>query len=348
MTDKTVVSEVSDMTNQNKTIDPVATGDTHANRIADNGGSAEAMPTLDTKNGPSSKAEIIMYTADYIAGLNNDNAVAFYDRIVADIKSKDATYTGGTKASTTAMASLATKEDLELVFAGDESLSEDFKTKATTIFEAAVSAAITVEKAKLEEANEVKIVAAASEVRESLTKRVGDFLDYMAESFVKENKVAIETNIRTEAVDSFLGGLKGLFAEHYVDIPADKVDVVESLTVENEALEGKLDEETAKNIALHSELRTLKAAAVLESKLEGLTDTQKDKFRALAGVYESGPLDAYEAKLTTIAEAVAVKTTPVLNEDITVSAVEPEATRAAVLDPQMQMFVDAIKRTANR
>lgn len=347
MTDKNTVSEVTDMTNQNKTIDPVSTGDTHANRIADNGGAAEAMPTLDTKNGPSSKAEVIMYTADYIAGLTNDNAMAFFDRISADIKSKDATYTGGTRASTTAMASLS-KEDLDLVFSADDTLSEEFKAKASTIFEAAVQATIIAERVKLEEANEVKIVAAATEVKEELTKRVGDFLDYMAETFVKENKVAIETNIRTEAVDSFLGGLKGLFAEHYVDIPADKVDVVESLTVENESLETKLNEETAKNVELHAELRTMKAATVLESKLEGLTDTQKDKFRALAGIYEGGPLDAYEAKLTTISEAVSVKSTPALNEDITVDAVEAEATRAPVIDPQMQMYVDAIKRTANR
>jgi hypothetical protein len=324
---------------------PVSTGNTHANRIADAGNNAEPTPGIDPKDGPSTKAEVIMYTADYLAGLTQIDALDYYYKLVNDIRAKDATYSGGNTQATTAMASIATKEDLELVFASDESLSEDFKSKASTIFEAAIKAAITVETAKLEEANEAKLEEAVESVKADLATRVGDFLDYVAEGWVKENKLAIEASIRTEAVDSFLSGLKGLFAEHYVDVPADKVNVVESLTAEVEATEAKLNEETAKNIALSKELRAVKAAAILESKMEGLTDTQKDKFRSLAGVYEDTSVEEYDAKLTTIAEAVATKSAPVLREDTTVDPVEPEAA-AKVIDPQMAVFLSALKRTA--
>lgn len=351
MTDKTNIAEVSDMTGQNKSNDPVATGKLDSKRIADAGGTPDPMPTLDTKNGPSTKAEVIMYTADYIAGLNNDNALEFFNKIAAEIKAKDATYTGGTRASTTAMASLMTKEDLDLVFASDESLSEDFKAKASTIFEAAVGAAIVATQAKLEEAYEAKLEEATTVVRGEVNERITKFVDFVAERWLEENKKAIEAQIRTEAVDSFLGGLKNLFAEHYVEIPADKVDAVESLAAQADALEAQVNEESNKNIeanakivALETEITALKAAAVLEATIEGLTDTQKDKVRSLVGVYESGSLEDYTTKVTTISETVVVVPAKTINEDTTIDPVDAPQGEAAV-PAEMKAYLDFIRRS---
>jgi hypothetical protein len=351
MTDKTNIAEVSDMTNQNKANDPVAKGKLDSKRIADNGGAAEPMPTLDTKNGPSSKAEVIMYTADYIAGLTNDNALEFFNKIAAEIKAKDATYTGGTRASTTAMGSLMThKEDLDLVFASDESLSEEFKSKASTIFEAAVKASIIAETAKLEEAFDAKLEEVSETVKEELNTRVTSFIDYVAEKWLEQNKLAVEASIRTEAADTFLSGLKNLFAESYIDIPADKVNVVESLAAQNDILESQINDETSKNVeakktieSLELEINTLKAAAVLESSLDGLTDVQKEKVRSLVGVYEGGSLDDFSAKITTISETVVSAPAKMIKEDSTIDPVDAPA-REVAIDPDMKMYVDFMKR----
>lgn len=351
MTDTNNIAEVSDMTGQNVSNDPVAKGKINTGRIADAGGAGDPMPTVDAKNGPSSKAEIIKYTADYIAGLNNDNALEFFHKIAAEIKAKDATYTGGTRASTTAMASLMTKEDLDLVFASDESLSEEFKAKASTIFEAAVSAAIVSTEAKLEEAYDAKLVEATESVRKEVNERVTKFVDFVAERWLEQNKMAVEAQIRTEAVDSFLGGLRSLFAEHYVEIPADKVDAVESLAAQADALEAQVNEESNKNIeanakilALETEITALKAAAVLESSIEGLTDVQKDKVRSLVGVYESGSLEDYTTKVTTISETVVSAPAKTINEDATVDPVEAPKNEASV-SSEMQAYLDFIRRS---
>lgn len=351
MTDKTNIAEVSDMTNQNKSNDPVAKGKLDSKRIADNGGAAEAMPTLDTKNGPSSKAEVIMYTADYIAGLTNDNALEWFHKIAAEIKAKDATYTGGTRASTTAMGSLMThKEDLDLVFASDESLSEEFKARASTIYDAAIKATIIAETAKLEESFDAKLEEVSETVKEELQTRITSFVDYVAEKWLEQNKLAVEASIRTEAADTFLSGLKNLFAESYIDIPADKVNVVESLASQNDILEAQINEETTKNVeasaqikALELEINTLKAAAVLESSLDGLTDVQKEKVRSLVGVYEGGSLDDFSTKITTISETVVSAPVKTINEDSTVDPVDAPA-REVAIDPDMKMYVDFMKR----
>lgn len=355
MTDKTNIAEVSDMTGQNQSADPAAKGKMNSNRIADAGGPGDPMPQVDPKDGPSSKAEVIMYTADYIAGLNNDNAMAFYYKIVNDIRAKDATYTGGTTASTTAMASLAThKEDLDLVFASDESLSEEFKSKATTIFDAAVKASIIAETVKLEEAFEAKIEEVSETVRAEISERVTSFIDYVAEKWLEQNKLAVEASIRTEAADTFLTGLKGLFAEHYIDIPADKVNVVETLSAQNDTLEAQINEETAKVVeakktieSLELEINSLKAAAVLESSLEGLTDVQKEKVRKLVGVYESGSLEDYTTKITTISESVVSAPAKMIKEDATIDPVDaPE--KAPVVSPEMKAYLEFSSRFKNR
>lgn len=351
MTDKNNISEVTDMTKQNVANDPVATGKINSGRIADAGGAGDPMPTVDPKNGPSTKAEVIMYTADYIAGLTNDNALEFFNKIAAEIKAKDATYTGGTRASTTAMASLMTKEDLDLVFASDESLSEDFKAKASVIFESAVSAAMVATQAKLEESYEAKLEEATTVVRNEVNERITKFVDFVAERWLEENKKAIEAQIRTEAVDSFLGGLRNLFAEHYVEIPADKVDAVESLAAQADALEAQVNEEANKNIeanakivALETEINTLKAAAVLESTIEALTDTQKEKVRSLVGVYEGGSLEDYTSKVSTISETVVAAPVKTINEDSTVDPVEAPVVEAGV-SSEMKAYLDFIRRS---
>lgn len=310
---------------------------------------SEAMPTIDAKNGPSSKAEVIKYTAQHLQGLDPETAVAFYNKLVADFKSKDATYGGGkgTWAGASNAGSLA-KEDLDIVLGSDESLSEEFKAKVATIFEAVVSAAVTVEIARLEEETEAKLSEAVAEITAELTEKVEGHLNHVTAKWIEENKLAVESSLRVEAAESFMGALKSAFAEHYVSIPSESVDVVESLTDQVETLEARVNEEVEIAVALRKELNTLKSASVLESALEGLTDTQKDKVRKLAETVEIG--DDFAAKVSTLVEAVAPKAASqaVLSEDTMNEPVGISEEKTVTLDPVMASYVTSISRTKVR
>jgi hypothetical protein len=341
----------TDSAHNNYSAAPVETGNNHANRTADKTDSKDPMPTLDTTNTPSSRYEVINYVANYLAGINNENAMEFYNRIktAIDAKAMSGPTSIGTKAGASIVARGLAKEELELVFASDESLSEDFKTKAATLFEVALNTAIAAETTRLQEENDAKLEEVTESVKTELMDRVGNFIEYVAESWIEKNEPVVNSNLKVEAVDSFLEGMKSLFAEHYVSVPEDKVDVVESLTTEVSALEAKLNEETAKNIELADKLRKLDAKAVLESTLEGLTDTQKDKVRTMAEAVGFTTVEQYQTKLTTIKEAVAPKgNTKPLNEDTTVDRVEPTTTIVENVNPQVAAAAAAMKRLRAR
>lgn len=351
---KTVVEGAAptDSAHNNYSAAPVDTGNTHANRSADKSGSADPMPTLDTTNTPSSRYEVINYLANYVSGINNENAMEFFNRIktAIDAKAMSGPKSIQTKAGASIVAKGVAKEELELVFAADESLSEEFKTKAATLFEVALNTAIAAETARLEEENEAKLEEVTEGVKTELMDRVGNFIEYVAESWIEKNEPVVTSNLKVEAVDSFLEGMKSLFAEHYVSVPEDKVDVVESLSTEVSTLEAKLNEETAKNIELANKLRKLDAKAVLESTLDGLTDTQKDKVRSMAEAVDFTSVEEYQGKLTTIKEAVATKqNAKPLNEDTTVDPVNPPAEVVVEnVNPQVAAAAAAMKRLRAR
>jgi len=340
----------TDSAGNNKSASPVETGNPHANRSADKGDNKDAMQHLDTTNTPSGKVEIINYVTDYVAGMTNDNAQAFYDRIKDEWNSKR--FGNGAAINTTAGASIrakgVAKEELEAVFASDDTLSEEFKTKAATLFEAALGIAITSATAKLEEENDNKLEGIAEATKTELTDRVGNFIEYVADSWLEKNQKAVETGIRVEAVDSFLEGMKTLFAEHYVSVPEDKVDVVENLTKEVEDLDAKLNEETAKNIELAKEVTKLRAAAVLEATLVGLSDTQKDRVRSMAESVDYSTPEEYQTKLTTIKEAVAVTNGKPVKNDATQDIVEDVEQKTSKGDPDMAAAVAALSRLRAR
>jgi len=140
-------------------------------------------------------------------------------------------------------------EDMDLVFAGAD-LSEDFKAKATTIFEAAVTARTIEYKAQLDEQYEAKLAESVEAVADEVTEKVNSYLNYVVEQWVEDNKLAIESGLRTEVMESFLAGMRNVFVEHYVEIPEDKVDVVESLDARVAALEEQLNEQINANMKL--------------------------------------------------------------------------------------------------
>ena len=194
------------------------------------------------------------------------------------------------------------KEHIDALLAG-ENLSEDFRAKAETIFESAVSIRVDEEVQTLEEAYAAALEEEVGKIHEQLTEKVDDYLNYVVEQWVSENEVAIETGLRTELTEEFISGLRTLFAEHYIDIPEEKVTVVESLGSKVEELESKLDEEIDRNVGLTKQLTESRKFEVLVDACGNLTDTQAYKLRSLAENVQFTTVDEYSRKVETLRES---------------------------------------------
>ena len=192
-------------------------------------------------------------------------------------------------------------EHVDALFQGEE-LSEEFKEKALTIFEAAVKAKVEEEIALMEQAFSETLEEEVEAIQEELSSNVDDYLNYVVEQWVIDNEVAIEAGLRTELTEDFISGLKTLFAEHYIDLPEDKVSVVEELGFKVEELEHKLNEEIELSVALSKQLNESKKYEVIASAVDGLTSTQAEKLKSLAEGVEFTDVDNFSVKVKTIRE----------------------------------------------
>ena len=245
------------------------------------------------------------------------------------------------------MPKISMKEDIAEMFAGQD-LSEEFKEKASTLFEAAVSARIIAEVARLEEEYEEKLNEQIESVTTELTEKLDAYLDYVVEQWMEENEVAIETSLRNELMDDFIESLKGVFAEHYIDVPQDRLDVLESLASKVEELEARLDETISENNDLKQIAVQVEVDSIFDEVTEGLALTQVERFRSLAeGIEFDGDLDSYARKLNIIKEShfSEKKSSSMLTESIEEDGMQTEEIAVA---PDMKRYVQAISRTVKR
>ena len=197
-------------------------------------------------------------------------------------------------------------EDVEALL-GEEELSEEFKEKAKTIFEAALTSKVSELKEALEARYETALLEEVAEIKSALTERVDSYLEYVSQEWMTENQLAVEEGLKTEMTESFLTGMKSLFEEHYVTIPEDKYDVLESMVEKLDDMETKLNEQIEKNVSLNKRLSESVADGIFESVSEGLAATQKDKLASLAESVEFESEDQYREKLETLKEAYFAK-----------------------------------------
>jgi hypothetical protein len=193
------------------------------------------------------------------------------------------------------------KEDMEVLFDGED-LSEEFKNKATTIFEAAVGAKIALITEELESEYQNKLEESLSIAIKDISTKLDDYMNYVVQEWMEENRVAIESSLRSEVTEEFIEGLKSLFAEHYIEIPEDKVNVVEELSDRVEELEEKLNEAISDNIELNKHLTESVKSLVFADVAEDLADTQIDKFASLAEGVVFVDADNYKRKLEIVKE----------------------------------------------
>ena len=205
-------------------------------------------------------------------------------------------------------------EDVSALLEGEE-LSEEFQEKARTIFEAALRSKVEEIKegmvAAYDEAYEERLVEEVTEIKSALTERVDSYLEYVAEEWVTENRLAIESGLKAEMSESFLSGMKSLFEEHYVSIPEEKYDVLESMVEKLDEMETKLNEQIEKNITLNSRLSESVADGIFDEVAEGLALSQKEKLASLAESVEFESAKTYREKLEMLKESYfSAKKTP--------------------------------------
>jgi hypothetical protein len=194
------------------------------------------------------------------------------------------------------------EEDVNALLSGEE-LSEEFQEKARTIFETAIRSKVAEIKEELQETYENALVEEIEVIKQGLVERVDSYLEYVADEWISENALAIEAGLKTEMTESFLQGMKGLFEDHYVSIPEEKYDVIESMVDKLDEMEEKLNEQIERNIALNNRLAESVADVIFADVAEGLALSQKDKLASLAENVEFDSESDYREKLVTLRES---------------------------------------------
>lgn len=242
------------------------------------------------------------------------------------------------------------KIDLGALFDGQE-LSEDFKLKAIAVFEAAVETRVAQEVAELKESMEQEALNEAAALEESLVEKVDGYLDYMVEQWMEKNALAVNRGIKTEILESFVGGMKELFESHYIDVPDEKFDLVEASQQEVTELAQKLDEAVEENIALRASLKETARLIQIEEAVDGMAETDAEKFRELAEAVSYTNEEEFGKKLSGLRESYfktpAAKEEPkqaLQEEFMTDAPVAPVVNEEVHIDPNVKAYAAFINR----
>jgi len=231
-----------------------------------------------------------------------------------------------------------------------ESLSEEFRQKATTIFEAAVVSTVTEIVEEIQEDFQKQFEEAYNELQEEMTTKIDEYLNYMVNEWIEENQVAIEKGLRAEIVEEFIDNLRNLFIESYIDIPEEKVDVVEELASKVEELENELNEQLQKNIAQKKQIDEHVKIDAIYAACEGLTQTQVEKLKALAESVEFTTEDEFVGKLETLKESyfpanIKKGSSLELSEDLLTEDAGSKSAKSGNADPEMDIYAKTISKT---
>jgi len=234
------------------------------------------------------------------------------------------------------------KEDIDALMNGEE-LSEEFRVKATTIFEAAVMNRVKDEVARLEEEFESKLAEQVEKNVEGIVEQVDGYLGYIAEQWIANNEIALERGMKSEILESFVTGMKGLFEEHYIDVPEERFDVLGEMEQKMADLETKLNEQVASNIELSKSLAEAKRTEIVKTVSEGLTDTETEKFNALVEELTYEDVTSYETKVKTIRENYFTTKATTVSSVVTDAPVENLTEEVKPkLDPLMSAYLSAL------
>ena len=301
---------------------------------------------------PGTKNQMLKNIYDQVNGMLKADLATKYEQIMSSTSLEQIEEDQEVKEERTPavspeeIAPINVEDDMKALVEGEEGLSEEFKKKASTIFEAAVHAKVVDEVNARMETQAKETETQSVEFQKELTEKVDGYLTYVVEEWMKENELAIERGIRSELVEDFMSGLKTLFTEHYIDIPEEKVDMVDDLFTKVEDLETSLDEEINRGVELQKELAQFKKDGALKVATKDLADTDSEKISKLAEGIEFENTEQYIEKLNVLKESYFPKSEAVTSEiteaDETIELTEEESTEK--IDENMQHYTSAIRR----
>jgi len=284
------------------------------------------------------------------------NVVAEDEQTTEDVVSEEETTTDEvvTEEETTedevvAEDKIDVEEDLNALIAGEE-LSEEFQEKARTIFEAAIRTKVTEMTESIKAQYEETLVEEVKAIKEELQDRLDSYLEYVADEWVSENELAIEKGLKTEMTESFLEGMKKLFEDHYVSIPEEKYDVIESMVDKLDEMESKLNEQIDKNVALNKRLAESTADVIFSEVTEGLAQTQRDKLATLVENVEFESENGYREKLETLKESYfpSKPSTPTSKSENLTEESEATDYQSKSVSSTMERYLQTMTRVAKK
>jgi len=312
--------------------------------------SAEKMPK--TKMEYMTAMKDMMSNMDNGMGkMNKEKLMATYDMMKSQMDKMEGSYeeTVDEKEKSEAvenrLKSIDVSEHVEALMSGEGDLSEDFKRKAATVFEAAVKSKVRSEVERMEDEYKSELEENINATKEGLTEKVDTYLNYVVEEWMKENELAIERGLKGEIAEDFISGLKQLFEDHYVDVPDEKYDVLEAQSEKISELEGRINEMMEEQIQSKSVNATLVKEQVLSALSSDLAETEIEKFKSLIEDVDFSSEESYYQKLSTLKESYFPKTSQVLTE--TLDDVETGIAQDIDTSDSMAAYMSAIGRTVN-
>ena len=313
---------------------------------------------------PTTKSAMVSALFDKVNGLKKEDVSKRFKDLMAVIEAEDlggetpddakpegdSTAIGKKKKKIKiSMPEINVKEDIDALVEGEE-LSEEFKSKASTIFEAAVHQKVMeVAASKVDEMEKEYQTELQEEIvsfRDELTDKVDGYLNYVVEEWMKENELALESSLRSEITEEFMGGLKDLFKEHYIEVPDEKVDIVENLFDKVEDLESQLNDKVQDNIKIKSELNEYRKDKILEEVCDDLADTQSEKMKSLVeGVSYEDDSEKFEEKVKTIKENYFPET---IKQDENVEQLDSSSEVSEKSEPKMNHIMEAYSKAIAR
>jgi len=239
------------------------------------------------------------------------------------------------------------EEDVNALLAGEE-LSEEFQEKARTIFEAAIRSKVAEIKEQIQSQYQEQLVEEVAEIKSELIDRVDAYLEYVADEWVQENALAVEHGLKTEMTESFLTGMKSLFEDHYVSIPEDRYDVIESMVDKLDEMEEKLNEQIQRNVALNRRLAESVADVIFAEVAEGLALSQKDKLASLAENVEFESEETYREKLVTLKNSYFSNTATSAQREVAEEISESVEQSTGQISPLMESYLSVLSRTSKK
>ena len=302
---------------------------------------------------PKLKSELMQGIVDHIKGLKKEGLAKMYGTHVLgeteqnedDEEEEEETSKVKKESIDQTIEDLDVSQDIEALVSGEEELSDEFKTKASTIFETAIKSKVRTELEKIHAKNEESAKKVAEETMTSVVEKVDDYMNYVVEQWMTDNELAIERGLKGEIAEDFISGLKGLFEDHYIDVPDEKYDILEANLTKIEELEDKLNKQMEENVQLKKAKGELVKESMIADVADGMTDTETEKFQSLVDDVEFSDEESYTERLQTIKESY-FGSDEVKAQDETLTEEGSEETQE--VSGTMATYMSAIKKDNSR